>query len=79
MKDKAYEFHEVLRAALEETRLRLLWLTQAEELFPGEPLFGQAFEAERERAEIMRQQFAAWGFLEEPMGPPFTSEVPPGF
>ena len=77
--EKAYQLREVVTAMLEETGLRLAWLEGAAGRFPGEPLFSQALEAERERSEIMRRQFAAWGLAGEPAEPPFAPEVPPGF
>ena len=79
MEDKPYGFHEVMNAMLEEARLRLLWLTQAGERFPGELLFSQALEPERERVKNMSRQFAAWGFAEEPLEPLFAPEVPQVF
>ena len=74
--EKAYQLREVVMAFLEETGLRLQWLSQAAERFPDEPLYKQALEMEQARTQTMLQQFAAWGFPEEPAEPPFPPEVP---
>ncbi len=76
--EKTYQLREVVRAMLEETGLRLQWLSQAAERFPDEPLFTQALEMEQARAQAMLQQFAAWGFSEQTIQPPDPPEVPAG-
>lgn len=76
--EKSYRLREVIRAMLEETSLRLQWLSQAAERFPEEPLLTQALEMEQARAQAMLQQFAAWGFSEQTIQPPGFPEVPVG-
>ena len=75
---QSYTFQEMMRIALEENELHLAWLQMAAQRFPAEPIFAQALAAEMERAQTMRQLFAAWGLAENPADPPRTPEIPSG-